>query len=976
MNILLNKNLEHQIKAVNAVAKVFEGTNIFENSNNIYSNPIIEMNNIIQENIKKIQKDNEITEKQLDKKHDILILDIKMETGTGKTYVYTKTIYELYKRYKLNKFIILVPSIAIKSGTKQFIEDEYTKEFFKTTCGYGTTIDLEVLNAVRYNTNKKNNMFPTEIRNFISSSKHSKSISVLLVNSQLLTSVSMRRDDYENNISGYTSPLDALKDMNTVLIIDEPHRFSKENKTFAQVIDYIKPQFIIRYGATFPEIRENKITLKDYENLLYNLNAAKAFNNNLVKGISKEHAQIDGISNGKIKINKIEDKQVTITYINYDLKSKQYILSAKESLSVINDSIKNIYIEGIKKNSVVFSNGIEKKVGEEIAVDIYMSDYQSSMIQLALERHFETEYKNFCNYENKIKTLALFFIDDISSYRNTDKSQAYLLNKFEEILKEMLVKQIEKYESVDEEYKNYLEASLNNISKCHAGYFSKDNSSNEEEIANEIELILKGKKDLLKIKNENGEYHLTRFLFSKWTLKEGWDNPNVFTIAKLRSSGSEISKLQEVGRGLRLPVDEKGNRIDNQEFRLNYIIDFTEKDFAEKLINEINADIPDVNIVSDDMLEKIAKEENKSADDLFEELLSSKYINRHGEIKIDKRDELFAKYPILNKGLNKGKVRDRNKGERISAKIRVEEFNKIKDLWSIINQKCIILYDKEIDKIIDDAVFNILKDNVFHVPHIEAIREDIDVKNNHIKRQIKKISTINQKLDYNIFLKKICSLSNIPIQVMHRALCKYDKEINKIDNKYFNEVTISNILSKFHDWESEKLEGYFKYKKYGKISENTALTNKNGELKEEVLQSMLGKYVLTQDAPEKYLYDTVIYDSPLEQENILTGDDKIVVYGKIPKNSISIPIFIGGSYSPDFMYIVKHSSGKYTINLIIETKDVKYKSELRDIEKMKIRSANKFFEELAQNNIKIHFTKQMKEEKIYNIIEENIQEIN
>lgn len=975
MNILLNKNLEHQIKAVNAVAKVFEDANIFENSNNIYSNPIIEMNNIIQENIKKIQKENEITEKQLDKKHDILILDIKMETGTGKTYVYTKTIYELHKRYKLNKFIILVPSLAIKSGTKQFIEDEYTKEFFKTTCSYGTTIDLEVLNAVKKNKNKKNNMFPKEIRNFVSATKYNKSISVLLVNSHLFLSTLMTRDDYENNISGYTCPLDALKDMNTVLIIDEPHRFSKGNKTFTKVIESIKPQLIIRYGATFPDIKQNNNTVKDYENLLYNLNAAKAFNNNLVKGISKEHAKINGISNGKIKINKIENKQVIITHINDNLK-KQHILSVKDSLSVVDNSIKNIYIEGVIKSTVVFSNGIEKKVGEEIAVDIYMSDYQSAMIKLALERHFETEYKNFCNYENKIKTLALFFIDDISSYRNTDKSQAYLLNKFEEILKEMLVEQIKKYESMDEEYKNYLEASLNNISKCHAGYFSKDNSSSEEEIANEIELILKGKKDLLKIKNENGEYHLTRFLFSKWTLKEGWDNPNVFTIAKLRSSGSEISKLQEVGRGLRLPVDEKGNRIDNQEFRLNYIIDFTEKDFAEKLINEINADIPDVNIISDDMLEKIAKEENKTSDDLFEELLSSKYINRHGEIKIDKRDELFAKYPILNKGLNKGKVRDRNKGERISAKIRVEEFNKIKDLWSIINQKCIILYDKEIDNIIDDAVFNILQDNVFHVPYIEAIREDIDVKNNNIKRQIKKISAINQKLDYNVFLKKICSLSNIPIQVMHRALCKYDKEINKIDNKFFNEVTISNILSKFHDWESEKLEGYFKYKKYGKISENTALTNKNGELKEEVLQSMLGKYVLTQDAPDKYLYDTVIYDSELEKENILTGDDKIIVYGKIPKNSISIPIFIGGSYSPDFMYIVKHSSGKYTINLIIETKDVKYKEELRDIEKMKIRSANKFFDELAQNNIKIHFTKQMKEEKIYNIIEENTKEIN
>ena len=362
MNILLNKNLEHQIQAVNAVVSVFENVDIYDNDN-IYSNPIIEMNNKIQVNIQKIQKENEITEKQLDKKHDILILDVKMETGTGKTYVYTKTIYELHKRYKLNKFIILVPSLAIKSGTKQFIEDEYAKEFFKTTCSYGTTIDLEVLNAVKKNKKKKNNMFPKEIRNFVSVTKYNKSISVLLVNSHLFLSALMTRNDYENNISGYTCPLDALKDIKTVLIIDEPHRFSKENKTFTRVIESIKPQLIIRYGATFPDIKQNNNIVKDYENLLYNLNAAKAFNNNLVKGISKEHAQIDGISNGKIKINKIENNQVIITHINNNL-NKQCILSSKDSLSIVDHSIKNIYIEGVTKKTVVFSNGIEKKVGE------------------------------------------------------------------------------------------------------------------------------------------------------------------------------------------------------------------------------------------------------------------------------------------------------------------------------------------------------------------------------------------------------------------------------------------------------------------------------------------------------------------------------------------------------------------------------------------------------------------------------------
>lgn len=196
-------------------------------------------------------------------------------------------------------------------------------------------------------------MFPKEIRNFVSVTKYNKSISVLLVNSHLFLSALMTRNDYENNISGYTCPLDALKDIKTVLIIDEPHRFSKENKTFTRVIESIKPQLIIRYGATFPDIKQNNNIVKDYENLLYNLNAAKAFNNNLVKGISKEHAQIDGISNGKIKINKIENNQVIITHINNNL-NKQCILSSKDSLSIVDNSIKNIYIEGVTKKRLFF----------------------------------------------------------------------------------------------------------------------------------------------------------------------------------------------------------------------------------------------------------------------------------------------------------------------------------------------------------------------------------------------------------------------------------------------------------------------------------------------------------------------------------------------------------------------------------------------------------------------------------------------
>ena len=175
---------------------------------------------------------------------------------------------------------------------------------------------------------------------------------------------------------------------------------------------------------------------------------------------------------------------------------------------------------------------------------------------------------------------------------------------------------------IEKEYLEYLEVSLRNINETNGGYFSVDNSTKDEDIQNEVDQILKDKEKLLSFKDKNNNWNIMRFIFSKWTLREGWDNPNVFQIVKLRSSGSEISKLQEVGRGLRLPVDEYGNRVDNEEFYLTYLIDFTEKDFANKLIEEINFDGNKILKISDELLLKVAKERNKN------DLNSSLYIGK------------------------------------------------------------------------------------------------------------------------------------------------------------------------------------------------------------------------------------------------------------------------------------------------------------------------------------------------------------
>lgn len=271
------------------------------------------------------------------------------------------------------------------------------------------------------------------------------------------------------------------------------------------------------------------------------------------------------------------------------------------------------------------------------------------------------------------------------------------------MLKEKLVATIKVLDESESEYREYLEASLNHIDECHGGYFAQDNSSSDEDIANEVNDILNGKKHLLAFRDKDGKYILRRFLFSKWTLKEGWDNPNVFTIVKLRSSGSETSKLQEVGRGLRLPVDECGNRISNQEFMLNYIVDFTEADFANKLVEQINSEVPGTASVSLEQIKLVAGKMGKEDSLLLAELLMKKYIDSSFVIVPQNRTQFFEEYPLFKSGLETRKIKDRNKTFEKPIGIRKARFNEIQELWKVLNQRYTIWYDDNIDTDLEKA---------------------------------------------------------------------------------------------------------------------------------------------------------------------------------------------------------------------------------------------------------------------------------
>lgn len=982
MELILQRELPHQQKAVDAISAVFDNVKITAPVL-FYENPKIDLTDArLSTNIRALQETIPPENRGSVAVDDCLNLDIKMETGTGKTYVYTKVLYELHKRYGFNKFIIAVPSLAIKAGTAQFLLDEYVLRHFADGCSYDAEIEVGVLEAQKKK--KGRSYFPSVVGDFIrGSAQNTKKIYVLLTNMHLLTTRKdsmLARDDYDYGVEGFYRPLDAIKATHPVVIIDEPHRFSRDQKAYQVITDEIKAQSIIRFGATFPEITKgrgrSRVTVKDYQNLLYDLNACASFNQNLIKGVAKEHFESVSKRDEKVRVLAVrKNDSVTFQHKRRDEAARSFVLQVGDSLSIISNAFEGISIDAIDTSTVLFSNGISKSQGEEMDVEIYMSSYQKEMLRLALQRHFETEKENFCARTFKIKTLALFFIDDISSYRsNGDGKVPYLLEDFEQLLKERIVTVLEGLDEHDSEYRAYLEASLADLRACHAGYFSQDNSDSDEDIAKEVEVILHGKKQLLSFCNPDGSYNTLRFLFSKWTLKEGWDNPNVFTIAKLRSSGSENSKLQEVGRGLRLPVDENGNRISNEDFQLNYIVDFTEADFAMRLVEQINGEIPHASVISEEKLQQVARKLNISPDDLFDVLyIEKRYIDRHRNIKLNTRDAFFAEYPDFASGLASGKVKDRNVIKTKPVKIRKAAYNEIRDLWQAINQRYLLVYDSELDDGMAKAALSVLEKPGVLTDVVMTSTRDVVESNGSKMTAVPSVGvsyTVNRTITYGVFLKRIARATNIPLTVLHGAMIEYTKRHGSIDPKYINENTASSFIREFQSWRKDNLGGRFRYAKSDAPLGATALSHADGTPRKDIVQGRIGTKIVSGIPSVKYLYDTFTYDSPLEQQNLLADIEEVVVYGKIPRCSIAIPTTTGGMYSPDFMYVVKKSDGEKELNIIIETKDVENKTDLRGEEAVKISCAEIFFQTLAAEGYSVKFRTQLGNKQMRQIINE------
>ena len=983
MELILQNNLEHQQQPVDAISEVLEGAT-WQKSNDVHANPTLMTDDTagLKQSIidvkKRLLPDYPLDFAEPDEGGP-LNLDIKMETGTGKTYVYTKTIYELHQRFGLNKFVVFVPSLAIKAGTEQFMGDLYVQRHFKDACGYQADLELGVLEALKPKKGKR--YFPSVVEDYVTgSNQQKKKIYVLLMNMALLTAPMMKRDDYDFGVLGFYRPLNAIKATKPVVIIDEPHRFTRKQAAYSSILEELKPQLIIRYGATFPEytIGRGKLkeTKKDYLNLLYDLNAYQSFRQNLIKGVAKEHFDLDEGQQERIKVVEINDKEKTVT-LRYGTKTET--LQAGDPITLAPQEMQGISIESVEKGKITLSNTREYHVSEQFCPSIYGDSYQENMIRRALHWHFETERTNF-EQERKIKTLALFFIDSIRSYRGPNGTNGWLADRFEQILKEMV--EAELRSKCSAAYRSYLEATLKDLYHCHAGYFAEDQQSSDDEVASQVKLILHDKKQLLGFRHEDGSWNTCRFIFSKWTLREGWDNPNVFTICKLRSSGSENSKLQEVGRGLRLPVDEYGNRS-SEEFTLNYIVDYDDKDFAEKLVDEINGGRKNKLAITDkiptELIIAVAKKRGITEKKLVMDLMANDMVDFNGLVNKSNLHKLYELYPeFADTGLG-NKIINRNKKDKKNIKIRKEQFEELRDLWMKINRRYVLYLEPVIEHNLEQALPSLLKDDVFMTEVIASKRERV------VAGEAGQMTVISgtggqyevhgNRLPYGEFLQRINRATSVPIRMLHKAMCQVFPHAGALNQELINDQSAIRLINKIKDWKMENTMKQFSYKQ---VTDNvevkrTRLTDEDGEPYHDIAQAYIGDHIDNSEVAPRYLYDTYTYDSDLELENLVHSDiHDVVVFGKIPRRSISIPTITKESYSPDFMYIVNKKDGSKELKLILETKGVDMKGQLKEVEIKKISCAKKFFEQLCKDcdGLTVNFEDQLNNKKLLSIISE------
>lgn len=922
------EELEHQREALDAILRAMPQEDLTTQSDS-FANPVLQQAG---------------DEKKF--------IDIKMETGTGKTYVYTRAMYELHREFGLYKFIIVVPSLAIKEGTKNFITSDYAHQHFSRFFP-NKKVEFHTINAGDFAARKgRRKNFPAALMQFCDSTRNEKNtIQCLLLSDKGFLDrkdSALFKDDYDQTLFGGSNcPVEAIKNICPVVIIDEPHRIKRDGNTYKNLIEKINPQMIIRFGATFPEAAMRGIKKPDYYRGTpqYDLGAVEAFNKDLVKGVVVQFPNLPENAANRFKVAKVTGKELVLKS-----GSKEWVIKAGEDLSSAGGGFDgDVFYDGGKK----LSNELELEVGMELVEGVFSNSYQELLLAQAIDAHFAIEVSNFHREGRgyKVKTNALFFIDSIKSYR---EEEGWLKTTFERLLAQKLDSLLEEYKSG--EYHDFLLATRRNIPLSHGGYFAKDwGQADDSAIAEERDDILH-KERTLPFKKADGTWNIRRFFFSKWTLREGWDNPNIFTICKLRTSGSETSKIQEVGRGLRLPVDEQGNRLSNAEWKLNFIIGWDEKDFATKLVNEINADakvILNTETLTGDMIKAICESRKMEENALLETLDNEGVIKRNNDFKEGGYDKLIALYPeLLQTQVKQGKVTSSDMKKRPAIKLRVDNWNKIRDFWEQVSKRYMLSFERlekmEMESLIED-VFNtegIFDDNKnITVTRIEIQKSGEDgVSPTGSTTVISNTSGIG-KIPYNQFVEQIAKRTSIPIQLIHAklwsALEKMAKDgLGKEEiNAKLNQNSIEGIIGCWTEKFAETFAQKYSYHSLDFTADTSVL--KNGSFVTELKASLVGRNPAhdVKDDPRNLYEKPLAYDSEIEHEvEKIVPPPKVIVFGKLPRLAIKAPTYTGGSTTPDFVYATERE-GKVDLTLLVETKA----KDMRGSEKRAVAAQERLF---------------------------------
>ncbi len=936
---------------------------------------------LILEHLQKIQRTNQIApSNKLEGRSSGFNLTIEMETGVGKTYTYIKTMYELNRAYGWSKFIIVVPSIAIREGVyKSF---EMTQEHFAEE--YGKKIRFFIYNSTQL----------TEIDRFASDS----SINVMIINSQAFNAkgkdarrIYMKLDEFRSR-----RPIDIIAKTNPILIIDEPQ--SVEGKQTKENLKQFNPMITLRYSATHKS--------DSIYNMVYRLDAMEAYNKRLVKKIAVKGITETGStatdsylyleSINLSKGNPTAALQFEVKMASGAPKKKSRIVTEGDNLYDYSNGLEEYkngfvvsHIDG-RDDSVEFINGIKIYAGDVVgAVD--EDQLRRIQIRETILSHLQRERQLF--YKG-IKVLSLFFIDEVANYREYDAANQPVNGKYAVMFEE-------EYEDIlnnmqlslgEDDYIKYLQSIP--ASKTHAGYFSVDGKGKminskvgrKETTSDDVsayELIMKNKELLL---DRDPKKSPVRFIFSHSALREGWDNPNVFQICTLKQSSSDVRKRQEVGRGLRLCVNQNGERMDvnalgNDVHNVNVLTVIASESydsFAKGLQTEMAeavADRPKA-VTRDLFVDKLVKDDQGNeflitsdvASAIHFDLIVNGYINKlgeltdkyyedkaNGEIKIaeEAKDIASGVIEIIDSIYDSKAMQPENaRSNNVELQVDEEKLNskEFKALWSKINAKSVYVVDFDTDELIRKSIASL--DSKLRVAKI------------YFKVETGAMDSIKSKEDLIAgasFVKE--ESGSYGVSVAANSNVKYDLIGKLVDETGLTRKAIIAILQGiqpfvFNQFKDNPEEFITKAAQLINDQKATAIIE---HITYDVLDEQYGTDIFTDPTikgklgvnamkAKKHLYDHIVYDSSNERDfaTDLDTNTNVAVYVKLPDGFyISTPV---GHYNPDWAIAFYEGSVKH-IYFVAETKGSMNSMQLRLIEESKIHCAREHFKAISNGNV-------------------------